>query len=127
MKLSNLIPLLSIVVLCLCAVAATIPQATDFSKPQTITLSWSYPTNEMSTNNVFVIFMTTELAGTNTAWIALTNVPGTNLSCKLSVMPGNMYFRAITSNFWGYYSDPSDTSDPTWFTPKSTGKSALSR
>jgi hypothetical protein len=69
-------------------------------RADTITLAWNYPTNELSTNLTFNLYHS--LAVTNPLpWMMMTNTVGTNLNCKVDIIPGEHYFYVTASNFWG--------------------------
>lgn len=71
-----------------------------------LTLGWTYhETNEL---NTFILYGSTNVAAPK-PWLYVTNVPGTNFTATFLVEPGEMYFYATTSNFWGRESDYSET------------------
>jgi len=68
-----------------------------------IKLYWDYPANEL-TNVTFNVYSTTNIALPLTNWLVMTNVNSTNV--VLDITPGQRYFYATATNFWGE-SDPS--------------------
>lgn len=71
------------------------------SPPRSVTLSWDYPTNELSTDIVFKVWTSTDVTVPVTNWTLITNVVGTNTSVTFSVQPG-VHFYALTASsvFW---------------------------
>jgi hypothetical protein len=66
-----------------------------------VVLEWNYPTNELSTNLSFTIYRGTNATQPMNTWTAITNVVGTNLSVEMAMTPGEYFFAAKTSNWWG--------------------------
>lgn len=66
-----------------------------------VTLVWDYPTAALSTNLQFLIYGSTNLDTPTTEWQLLTNTIGTNRSVSVRVQPGQWYFVATASNYWG--------------------------
>lgn len=65
----------------------------------TVTLAWEYP--ELSTNNTFNLYYSTNLTVSLTNWAMLTNVAGTNLSVTIAVQPVDTFFYVTCSNIIG--------------------------
>jgi hypothetical protein len=88
--------------LLLCLVALLIPMKGLSADALTgdITLIWDYPAAEMETNLTFLVFHSTSITVPLTNWLVLTNVVGTNLSVKLTVIPGKNFFVMKATNFW---------------------------
>jgi len=66
-----------------------------------VKISWDYDPNELSTNLFFILYETTNITTPLTNWTVLTNMVGTNTYGQFDVVPGEHYFVAQASNFWG--------------------------
>lgn len=66
-----------------------------------ITLGWSYPASELSTNLTFKIRGSTDPNLVKTSWPVLTNVIGTVTNTTIKINPGKYYFTMTASNLWG--------------------------
>lgn len=66
-----------------------------------VTLVWSYPTNELSTNLTFKIYSFTNLNQPKIQWQVFANVVGTNLSLIVPVQPVATYYTLTASNMLG--------------------------
>jgi hypothetical protein len=98
---------------CLCAGAPAAPLLVVQPPTGNITLRWKYDTNELSTNLWFTIYETTNLSEPLSNWNPVLTMPGTNVSATFNVNPGEHFFVATTSNFWGETSITSNlTSTP---------------
>lgn len=79
----------------------------QFNPTPIVTLHWSYPTNELSTNLLFRVWHSTSVAAPR-PWQNITNVVGTNLQVTINVQTCGFHaFYLSASNFWGD-SDPSE-------------------
>lgn len=68
------------------------------AQPVPVTLAWGY-TN--AAPDSFQLLQSTNAAQPVASWPVLTNVPGTNLSVTLPILPGVNFFTVTASNFWG--------------------------
>jgi len=66
-----------------------------------VTLAWDYPSNELSTNLVFKLYSTTNVALPMTNWPLVKTIVGTNLTTPFPMQPGMRLFVMTASNFWG--------------------------
>jgi hypothetical protein len=95
MKIQRTQPfLISLFIPCVCLLAA-------LPTPQERTLSWTYPSNELSTGTTFQVFMGTNLAVPITNWTVITNMVGTSTAMKIMLVPGNYFFAVRATNLWG--------------------------
>jgi hypothetical protein len=66
-----------------------------------VTLAWSYPSNELSTNMVFKLYSTTNTALPMTSWPLVKMIPGPNLTTTFPMQAELRFFVMTASNFWG--------------------------
>lgn len=68
-----------------------------------LTLRWSYPANELSTNLLFKFYSSTNIAQPVASWPLYATTIGTNLSLVVPVnaAEGQRYFVGTSSNWWG--------------------------
>ena len=66
-----------------------------------VSLSWTYPTNELSTNLTFKVYSSTNISIALTNWPVLTTVAGTNTSVTLPINLQQQWFVMTASNWFG--------------------------
>lgn len=69
--------------------------------PKAITFSWDWPSNELSTNLHFLLYMAPVVNTPLTNYVVLTNIVGTNASVTIFVVPSQQFYFVTASNtFW---------------------------
>lgn len=66
-----------------------------------ITLQIDYPTNQLSTNLVFKIYSTTNLALAVSSWPLEKTFVGTNTTFTLPIIASQRFYVMTSSNWWG--------------------------
>jgi hypothetical protein len=68
--------------------------------PQPVTLAWD-PYPAASTDMVFKLYHSVDLAIPLSAWQVMTGVAGSSTQVTVNIMPGPHFFFLTASNFWG--------------------------
>lgn len=87
-------------ILLLFCLSSMLARSAPITNSVPVLLSWTYPTNELSTNLTFYVFSTTNASLAITNWPQLTNVVGTNTSVQFNMVPGQQFFSIRASNMW---------------------------
>jgi hypothetical protein len=74
---------------------------TSFPPIGTLRLMWDYPVEQLSTNLIFEIHHSANVAAPPAQWTVLTNVLGTNLSTLLPIMSWQDFFLVNATNVLG--------------------------
>lgn len=68
---------------------------------QSITLYWTYPQSELSTNLTFNIYSSTDVGVPVPSWPLFTNVSGLSTNITVPLTPQARFFYVTASNLWG--------------------------
>jgi hypothetical protein len=80
--------------------------------PSTVTLAWTYPSNELS-GITFYLQSSPNQGTPTTNWPVIASVTGTN-RIQITVMPGQAFYTVYASNFWGASSNSNIANTPPW-------------
>lgn len=67
----------------------------------TVTISWSFPTNQQTPDLKFRLRSSTNLTIKLSLWPVVTNIPGTNRAVKWPMLKQNEFFTLTASNSFG--------------------------
>lgn len=98
--------LLVLFALSMCAEASRSPKHSEQLNASgtpmvTVTISWSFPTNQQTPDLKFRLRSSTNLTIKLSLWPVVTNIPGTNRAVKWPMLKQNEFFTLTASNSFG--------------------------